>query len=118
MADKKLDTPAYTSAVEVEKSEALQHLEKNMVIYGHAKIGGAAEDIALAMEDFATKHSDAKFKKAYRTKSRKATGDNRDVVVEDIGKGLMVLLTTLELYLLVRCLVGRVNVTRLGKSCQ
>lgn len=59
-------------------------------------------------------------KKAYRTKSRKSTGDNRDVVIEDIGKGLMVLLTTLELYLsvLVMCLVGRVNITRLGKSCQ
>lgn len=44
--------------------------------------------------DFATKHPDVKFKKAYRTKSRKSTDDNRDVVVEDIGKGLMVLLTS------------------------
>lgn len=57
MADKKLDPPAYTSAVEVEWSEALQHLEKKMVIYRHAKIGGAAGDVALAMEDFATKQS-------------------------------------------------------------
>ena len=47
MADKKLDPPAYTSAVEVEWSEALQLLEKKMVIYRHAKIGGASEDITL-----------------------------------------------------------------------
>ena len=47
MADKNLDPPAYTSTVEVEWSEALQHLEKKMVIYRHAKIGDAAEDITL-----------------------------------------------------------------------
>ncbi|KIJ90408.1 hypothetical protein K443DRAFT_14375 [Laccaria amethystina LaAM-08-1] len=104
MADKKLDPRAYPSAVEVEWTEALQHLEKRMVIYRHAKtgdndqeIGGAAEDVALAMEDVAAKHPDAKVKKAYRTKAakiRKSTGDNRDAVVEDIGKGLLVLLTT------------------------
>lgn len=104
MTDKKLDPPAYPSAVEVEWNEALQHLEKKMVIYQQAKmrgndqeIGGAAEDVALAMEDVAAKHPDLKSKKEYRAKAdkiRKSTGDNRDAVVEDIGKGLLVLLTT------------------------
>lgn len=104
MTDKKLDPPAYPYGVEVEWNEALQRLEKQMVVYRQAKmrgtekeIGGAAEDVALAMEDVATKHPDPKFKKLYRRKAdkiRKSTGDNRDAVVEDIGKGLLVLLTT------------------------
>jgi len=104
MTDKKLDPCAYPSAVEVEWNETLQHLGKKMAIYRQAKmggngqgIGGAAEDVALAMEDVATKHRDLKFKKVYRAKAdkiRKSTGDNREAVVEDIGKGLLVLLTT------------------------
>ena len=104
MTDKKLDPPPYPAAVEVEWNEALQHLGKKMVIYREVKmrgndqeIGGTAEDVALAMEDVATKHPDPKFTKVYRRKAdkiRKSTGDNRDAVVEDIGKGLLVLLTT------------------------
>ena len=44
-----------------------------------------------------TEHPDPKFKKANRTKPgkiRESTGDNRDAVAEDIGKSLLVLLTT------------------------
>jgi len=96
--------PSYPEAAEAEWNEALQNLDQRMLIYSQAKAGGnerdmdsAAEDVALAMEDVANKHPDPQVKKEYRTKAEKlrdSTGDNREGILEDIGKGLLILLTT------------------------
>lgn len=104
MTAKKLDPPSYPEAAEVEWNEALQNLNKRMVIYSQAKSVGnkremdnCVEDIALAMEDVASKHPDPKVKKEYLTKAQKlrnSASDKHEGILEDIGKGLLILLTT------------------------
>ena len=104
MTNMKLDLPSYPEAAEAEWNEALQNLDQRMVIYSKAKAGGneremdrAAEDVALAMEDVADKHPDPQVKKEYLMKAEKlrnSTGDNREGILEDIGKGLLILFTT------------------------
>lgn len=105
MSAKKLDPPPYPEAAEVEWNEALQNLDKRMrIYYSRAKaadnkeeMDNYVEDIALAMEDVASRHPDPKVQKEYRTKAQKlrnSTSDKREGILEDIGKGLLILLTT------------------------
>ncbi|KIJ94828.1 hypothetical protein K443DRAFT_683460 [Laccaria amethystina LaAM-08-1] len=104
MINKKLDAPSPPDAAEIEWNKALQNLDIKMAAYRHSRTVGngrevdrAAEDIASAMENIANKHPDSRVQAEYRAKAEKlrnSTGANRESIVEDIGKGLLILLTT------------------------
>lgn len=104
MITTKLDVSSQPDAAEIEWNKALKNLDNKMVVYRRVQAGGngremdsAAEDIASAMENMANQHPDPRVKAEYRTKAEKlrtSTGGQRESILEDIGKGLLILLTT------------------------
>ncbi|EDR07805.1 uncharacterized protein LACBIDRAFT_294456 [Laccaria bicolor S238N-H82] len=106
MINTKLDVPPQPDAAEIEWNKALKNLDNKMAAYRRVQAAGngnvkemdrAAEDIASAMDHMANQHPDPRVKAEYRTKAkelRASTGGQRDTILEDIGKGLLILLTT------------------------
>jgi hypothetical protein len=98
--------PAKTTPVdakqELEWKSSLRNLEHHMGTYkSQAQAGGAleqeAEEVAKAMEQVADSHTDPKVKTHWRQKARifrVAKADEREGILEEIGKGLLILLTT------------------------
>lgn len=88
---------------ELEWQKSLKNLESQIGTYKErrAKQGavadGEVEQVAQAMEQVAKSHTDPKVKVHWLKKAaafRAAGSDDRDGILEDIGKGFLVLLTT------------------------
>lgn len=96
------DAPHVDPQREIEWKSSLKNLEHHMEAYkDHAKGSGAserdAEQVAKAMEQVADSHTDPKVKMHWREKARifRAAGaEERDGILEEIGKGFLMLLTT------------------------
>jgi len=111
------DVPTQPDANEIEWNEALQNLDNRMAAYRQAQVAGdgnemdgAAEDIASAMDNIANQHPDKRVKAKYRKKAEKlrnSTGANRENVLQDIGKGFLIIL--MAPFALVGAVIGTVG---------
>ncbi|KXN90866.1 hypothetical protein AN958_03520 [Leucoagaricus sp. SymC.cos] len=87
---------------ELEWKSSLRNLEHHMDTYKSRSRGGGdleqeAEGVAKAMEEVAASHPDPKVKTHWRDKARAfraASSEERDGILEEIGKGFLILLTT------------------------
>jgi len=84
--------------------DAVKNLDKQMVLYkeaqgrkDEAEINGATERVAVAIENLTEKHPDPKMKQHFKAQAqtlRSASAQEKESVMKEIGKGLLVLLTT------------------------
>lgn len=96
------DAPSADPQQELEWKGSLKNLEYHIEAYkDRAKEGKASEreveEVAVAMEQVANAHSDPKVKTHWREKAgafRAASAKERDGILEEIGKGFLMLLTT------------------------
>ncbi|KAF8161656.1 hypothetical protein B0H34DRAFT_388705 [Crassisporium funariophilum] len=103
MQKKGISDPELHDDAETQWKESLEVVRKQMVVYREATAKGdkrgaeaAAEDVSSAMENVANAHEDPKVKREWKENARKfrERPDERESILEEIGRGLLILLTT------------------------